>query len=252
VTVADDRVTGVELESGERLEAAAVASAVDPKTVLTSWLDPEVAGPQLRWRAGNIRTPGGAARVELELSALPEFGGVDDPTLLEGRIAVAPGVDAVERAFDAWKYGQVSERPYLEAVIPTVLEPAADGSGHRMNVRVQWVPFADGLGEQVVERTVAELERHAPGLGGLVTAGRAVTPWDMQRDYGLPGGHLLHAEPGLDQLFAWRPVIGLARYRLGIPGLYLCGSGAHPGGGVSGLPGRNCARELARDLARGR
>jgi phytoene dehydrogenase-like protein len=252
VLVAGDAVTGVELESGERLEAAAVASAVDPKTVLTRWLDPGVAGPQLRWRAGNIRTPGGAATVELELSALPEFAGVDDPALLEGRITVAPGVDAVERAFDAWKYGQVSERPYLEAVIPTVLEPPANGSGHRMRVRAQWVPFADGLGEQVVERTVAELERHAAGFGGLVTAGRAVTPWDMQRDFGLPGGHLLHAEPGLDQLFAWRPVIGLARYRLGIPGLYLCGSGAHPGGGVSGLPGRNCARELARDLGKGR
>jgi phytoene dehydrogenase-like protein len=115
-----------------------------------------------------------------------------------------------------------------------------------MHVRVQWVPFADGLGHQVIERTIAELELYAPGFGALVTASRAVTPWDMQRDYGLPGGHLLHAEPGLDQLFAWRPVVGLARYRLGVPGLYLCGSGAHPGGGVSGLPGRNCARELAR------
>jgi phytoene dehydrogenase-like protein len=252
VTVEGDRVTGVELESGERVGASAVASAVDPKTVLTHWLDPEVAGPQLRWRAANIRTPGAAARIELELSALPQFTGVDDPSLLEGRIVVAPGVDEVERAFDCWKYGQVSERPYLEAVIPPALEPASQGGPHRMHVRVQWVPYADGLGEQVAERTIEQLERYAPGLGGLVSSTRVLTPWDMEREYGLPQGHLLHAEPGLDQLFAWRPVVGMARYRLGVPGLYLCGSGAHPGGGVSGLPGRNCARELARDLLRAR
>jgi phytoene dehydrogenase-like protein len=241
-------VTGVELAGGERVEADAVASAVDPKTVLTRWVDPVVTGPQLRWRAGTIRTPGAAARVELELSRLPAFTGVDDPDRLAGRIVVAPGVDAVERAFDAWKYGEVSERPYLEATIPTLTGGAV--GAQRMHLLVQWVPYADGLADVVAERAVAELERHAPGFAGLVTASRVATPLDLAREYGLPGGHVLHAEPGLDQLFAWRPVLGLARYRLAVPGLYLCGSGAHPGGGVSGLPGRNAARVILRDLRR--
>jgi phytoene dehydrogenase-like protein len=248
VTVENGTVTGVALASGEQLEAPVVVCGVDPKTVLTRWLDPVVAGPQLRWRAENIRTPGTAARVELELSGLPEFSGVDDPGTLHGRIVCAPGVDAVEQAFDAWKYGQVSERPYLEAVIPTLWDDDADGR-HRMNLLVQWVPYGEGLGDQVAERVMAELERHAPGIAALTTATRVLTPMDMEREYGLPGGHVHHAEHGLDQLFAWRPVIGLARYRLGIPGLYLCGSGAHPGGGVSGIPGRNAAREIVRDLS---
>lgn len=248
VLVRDDRVAGVELAGGERVEADAVASAVDPKTVLTRWVDPVVTGPQLRWRAGTIRTPGAAARVELELSRLPAFTGVDDPDRLAGRIVVAPGVDAVERAFDAWKYGEVSERPYLEATIPTLTGGAV--GAQRMHLLVQWVPYADGLADVVAERAVAELERHAPGFAGLVTASRVATPLDLAREYGLPGGHVLHAEPGLDQLFAWRPVLGLARYRLAVPGLYLCGSGAHPGGGVSGLPGRNAARVILRDLRR--
>ncbi|MGN6377606.1 MAG: phytoene desaturase family protein [Gaiellales bacterium] len=246
VTVEHGRVSGVVLASGEDVQAPVVASAVDPKTVLTRWLDPVVAGPQLRWRAGNIRTPGAAARVELELSGLPAFSGVEDEALLGGRIVVAPGVDAVEQAFDAWKYGEVSLRPYLDAVIPSLAEPGADG--HRMHVLAQWVPYGDGLGDLVAERVVGELERHAPGIGGLVTSTLVHTPSDLEREYGLPGGHVHHAEHGLDQLFAWRPVIGMARYRLAIPGLYLCGSGAHPGGGVSGLPGRNAAREIARDL----
>jgi phytoene dehydrogenase-like protein len=232
-------VTGVALGSGEQVAAGVVVSAVDPKTVLTRWIDPVVVGPQLRWRAANIRTPGAAARVELELSAPPSFTGLDgDQTA--GRLVVARGVDDVERAFDAWKYGGISERPLLEAAV----------FGNRVNVIAQWVPYRDGLTDEVGDRVVAELERYAPGIAGLVTGRRVLTPFELEREYGLPGGHIYHAEPGLDQFFAWRPVVGLARYRLGLRGLYLCGPGAHPGGGVTGRPGRNAAREILRDLAR--
>jgi phytoene dehydrogenase-like protein len=233
-----EAVTGVALGSGEQVEAGVVVSAVDPKTVLTRWLDPVVVGPQLRWRAGNIRTPGATAQVQLELSGPPTFTGLDAEQAA-GRLVVARGIDEVERAFDAWKYGQISERPLLEAVI----------SDNRVNVIAQWVPYGDGLADEVGDRVVAELERHAPGIAGLVTGRRVLTPFDLEREYGLPGGHVYHAEPGLDQFFAWRPVVGLARYRLGLRGLYLCGPGAHPGGGVTGRPGRNAAREILRDLA---
>ena len=210
-----------------------------------------VTGPQLRWRAGNIRTPGTAARIELELSALPEFSGVDDPTRLEGRIVVAGGVDDVERAFDAWKYGQISDRPRLEATIPTLTDPEPGSGSHRMHVLAQWVPYRDGLADEVGDRVVAELERRAPGIEALVTERRVLTPFDLEREYGLPNGHVHHAEPGLDQFFAWRPVTGLARHRLAVRGLYLCGSGAHPGGGITGAPGRNAAVEILHDLGRG-
>jgi phytoene dehydrogenase-like protein len=231
------KIQGVALASGEEIEAPVVACGVDPKTVLTRWLDPEEAGPRLRWRAENIRTPGATAVVDLTLSADPEFTGVDDAGLLAGRIVVAPGIDHVERAFDCWKYGQTSERPYLEATL----------SERSLRVLAQWVPYTadpDAVGDGVV----AELERHAPGIGGTVADRRVLTPALIERELGLSGGHVYHAEPALDQFFAWRPVLGLARHRLAVPGLYLCGSGAHPGGGVTGGPGRNAAREILADL----
>ena len=246
VLTRDDRVEGVELASGEQVTAPAVACAVDPKTALVRWIDPVAAGPRLRWRAGNIRTPGATARVDLALSALPDFAGVDQHAL-QGRIVLAPGVDAVEQAFDAWKYGEMSDRPYLEATIPTLLN--ADGDGHRMTVLAQWVPH-DADPADVGRRVVAALGRVAPGFPKLVTSTDALTPAGIEREYGLSGGHLYHAEPALDQFYAWRPVIGLARHRLGIRGLYLAGAGAHPGGGITGGPGRNAAREILRDLRR--
>ena len=229
-------VRGVVLASGEEIEAPVVACGVDPKTVLTRWLDPEEAGPRLRWRAGNIRTPGATAVVDLRLSADPEFSGVDDPALLGGRIVVAPGIDHVERAFDCWKYGRPSERPYLEATL-------TEGT---LRVLAQWVPYAADP-EAVGDLVVAELERHAPGIGGIVADRSVLTPAGIERELGISGGHIYHAEPGLDQFFAWRPVLGLARHRLAVAGLYLCGSGAHPGGGVTGGPGRNAAREILAD-----
>ena len=236
VLVRGGRVSGVALASGEELEASVVACGIDPKTVLTGWVDPEEAGPRLRWRAGNIRTPGATAVVELRLSGAPAFSGVDDPELLAGRIVVAPGIDHVERAFDCWKYGGASERPYLEATL-------SDGS---MHVLAQWVPH-DADPDAIGDLVVAELERHAPGIGSIVADRRVLTPALIERDFGLSGGHIHHVEPGLDQFFAWRPVLGLARYRLAVPGLYLCGSGAHPGGGVTGGPGQNAAREILSD-----
>jgi phytoene dehydrogenase-like protein len=247
VLTRDGRVEGVELSSGEQVTAAVVACAVDPKTALTRWLDPVLAGPRLRWRAGNIRTPGATARLDLALTGLPAFAGVDEAAL-GGRLLFAPGVDAVEQAFDAWKYGRVSEQPTIEATIPT-LHDEGNGDGHRMSVLAQWVPYAAGP-DEVAERVLAVLERLAPGFGGLVTSTAVLTPAGIEAEYGLSGGHLYHAEPALDQFYAWRPVIGLARHRMGVRGLYLCGAGAHPGGGITGGPGRNAAREILRDLRR--
>ena len=260
----DGRATGVILADGEEIDAGAVVSGIDPKQTLTRLVDPVAIGPSLRWRAGNIRTPGMVSKVNLVLSGLPVFPAADgrDDHLLRGRIVVATGIDAMERAFDAAKYGGIPERPVLEATIPSLADPtlvagAPDGT-HVMSVIVQYTPYSlsdgtwDERRDEVGDTVLRTLEEVAPGLSSLVTARQVLTPLDLERDYGLTGGHPLHAEPGLDQFFLWRPLLGHARYRFGIDGLYLCGSGAHPGGGVTGQPGRNAAREILADVRKRR
>lgn len=254
VMTKDHRATGVVLANGEEIAARAVVSATDPKRTLTTLVDPVEIGPHLRWRATNIRTPGSVSKVDLALGGLPAFeGGVTEQ--LAGRIVIAPSIDHLERAFDASKYGRISEEPYLEATLPTISDPSLAPEGtHVMSVVVQWTPFALRDGDWSAERdrlgdlVVKAMERYAPGLSDLVTALRVTTPVDLETEYALTGGHVYHAEPGLDQFFVWRPMFGHARYRFGLPGMYLCGSGAHPGGGVTGAPGANAAREILADL----
>lgn len=256
VLTLEHRAIGVALDSGEEVRARVVVSAADPKRTLTTLVDPVVLGPELVWRGGNIRTPGVASKVNLALSGLPSFTGADEERL-GGRIVIAPSIDHVERAFDASKYGRISDEPYLEVTIPTLTDPwlAPEGQ-HVMSVIAQWTPYRLREGDWRVERerladlVVKTLEVYAPGLGDLVTARQVISPVDLEEDYGLTEGGVLHAEPGLDQFFAWRPLLGHARYRFGIDGLYLCGSGAHPGGGVTGGPGANAAREILADLKR--
>ena len=250
----NDRAVGVAIANGEELRARAVVTAAGPKTTLTELVDPVVVGPHLRWRAANIRTPGTVSKVNLALSGMPAFAGAD-PERLSGRIVIAPSIDYLERGYDATKYGRMSEEPFLEATIPTLVDPTLAPEGtHVLSVLVQWTPHRLREGDWDAERdrladvVVKTLEQHAPGLGDLVTARQVLTPVDLERDYGLSGGHVYHAEHGLDQFFAWRPLFGHARYRLALPGLYLCGSGAHPGGGVTGAPGANAAREILSDL----
>jgi phytoene dehydrogenase-like protein len=252
------RVTGVVLATGEELNAPVVASAVDPKRTLLGLLDPAEAGPSLRWRASNIRMPGAVAKVNLVLAALPRWPAAgNDIELLRGRILMATGIDALERASDACKYGRIPESPFLEATIPTLNDDSLAPAGrHVVSVLVQHAPFHLRDGDwgtraadlrDIVLRT---LEGHAPGLTARVEESHVVTPPDLERRYGLTEGHPLHGEPGLDQFFAWRPMLGCARYRLPPKGLYLCASGAHPGGGVTGAPGANAAREIYLDLKR--
>ncbi|HEX6330839.1 MAG TPA: NAD(P)/FAD-dependent oxidoreductase [Actinomycetota bacterium] len=259
VITRNHRAIGVALGSGEEVAGRAVVSSADPKRTLTTLVDPVEIGPHLRWRATNIRTPGTVSKVDLALSGLPAFRGADSPGRLAGRIVLAPSIDHLEKAFDHSKYGRMSEEPYLEATIPTISDPSLAPKGrHVMSVVAQWTPYSLRDGDWAHERdrladvVVKTLEAHAPGLGELVTARRVTTPVDLEADYGLTGGHVYHAEPGLDQFFVWRPLLGHARYRLGLPGLYLCGSGAHPGGGVTGAPGANAAREVLADLRRSR
>ena len=252
----DGRVVGVTLASGDTLDASLVVSAADPKRTL-GLCDPVELGPTMMWRAGNIRQPGATAKVNLALAGVPTFNGADDLERLRGRIVIGTSIDHVERAKDAWKFGHVAEEPWLEATIPTLMDPSLAPEGkHVMSVLVEAAPRYLREGDWPTERdrlgdvTVKTLERYAPGLGELIEARQVITPEDFETEYGLTGGHVYHAEPGLDQFFMWRPLNGQARYRFVLDGLYLAGSGAHPGGGVTGGPGANAARQILSDLKR--
>jgi phytoene dehydrogenase-like protein len=266
ITSHDNRVTGVALASGEELAASIVVSGLDPKRTLVGLADPVTIGPSMRWRAGNYRTPGVVAKVNLVVDRLPRFTAAagDDDQLLRGRILAAPGIDAIERAFDAAKYGRVSDTPVLEATIPSLVDPSlvdgAPAGTHVVSVSAQYAPYKlrggtwddDGRSDAFGDRVVAVLDDLAPGFASSVRAREVITPLDLERDYGLSGGHPLHGEQALDQFFLWRPFLGSGRYRLPIDGLYVCGSGAHPGGGITGQPGQNAAREILADMKRRR
>jgi phytoene dehydrogenase-like protein len=266
VTSRDGAVTGVALASGEEIASSVVVSGLDPKRTLVELADPVTIGPTMRWRAGNYRTPGVVAKINLVVDRLPTFlaAGGQDEQLLRGRIIVAPGIDAIERAFDAAKYGRPSETPVLEATIPSLVDPSlvdgAPAGTHVVSISAQYAPYRlreggwddPGRADAFADRVVGVLDELAPGFASSVRAREVITPLDLEREYGLSGGHPLHGEQALDQFFLWRPFLGSGRYRLPIDGLYLCGSGAHPGGGITGQPGQNAAREIVSDLKRRR
>jgi phytoene dehydrogenase-like protein len=253
VLTRNDRAIGVRTTAGSVIEAGVFVSSADPKRTL-AMIDPEVLGPHMVWRAGNIRQPGSTAKVDLALGGIPSFHGATEEQL-RGRIVIGPSIDDVERAMDAHKYGRVAEDPILEATIPSLVDPSLAPEGkHVMSVVFQAAPRKLRNSDWATERervgdiVVKTLERYAPGLGELIEARRVTTPEDLENEYALTGGHVQHAEPGLDQFFAWRPLNGHARYRFGVGGLYLAGSGAHPGGGITGAPGANAAKVVSKDL----
>ena len=245
-------VEGVALASGEEIDARVVASSADPKQTLLRLLDPAEVGPTLGWRAEHIRATGVVAKVTLVLDGLPAIGGADEERL-RGRIVIAPRPEYLELAFNDSKYSRISESPFLEATIPTLSNPSlAPESKHVLSALFQYAP-RDAARDQVANATVRTLEAYAPGLAERVVENHVVTPADLELEYGLSGGHPMHGEHALDQFFAWRPLLGHARYRLaGIRGLYLCGAGAHPGGGITGGPGRNAAKAILADHRRAR
>jgi phytoene dehydrogenase-like protein len=258
IAVEDGLATGVVLESGEGIAARAVVSSADPKRTFQKLVDPTDLDPDFLWKIGNYRSLGSVAKINLALSSMPKFSGVDGTNeALSGRIHVGPEIDYLERAFDAAKYGEASPAPYLDMAIPSVLDRTlAPAGAHVLSIHAQFAPYRlrrgdwDGLRGSLYESVLETLEAHAPGIRRLIVAHRILTPKDLEDEYGLTGGHLLHGEPTLDQLFTMRPLLGWSQYRAPIAGLFLCGSGTHPGGGITGLPGANAAREIAKALKR--
>jgi len=252
--IEDGKVT---LRNGETIEARAVVSNADPRTTFLKLIDPVELDPNFLSKLRNYRAPGVVAKINLTLSDVPEFRGVDDPEKLSGRIHVGPEIDYLERAFDAAKYGDFSARPYLDITIPTLTDPSLAPDGAQViSIHAQFAPYRlrngdwDSRREELGDTIVETLSEYVPNLKELIVGRKVFTPLDLERTFGLTGGHIHHGEMSLDQLFAFRPVIGSAQYRTPIKGLYLCGSGTHPGGGVTGAPGMNASREIIKDLKR--
>jgi phytoene dehydrogenase-like protein len=174
---------------------------------------------------------------------------------LKGRIHIGPDIDYLERAFDAAKYGDFSSEPYFDITVPSISDDSlAPPGAHVMSIYVQYAPYKLAKGDWATRReefgdtVIKSLSKYFPNLAQLMLARQVITPLDLEKDYGLSGGHIHHGEQSLDQFFMFRPLIGWAQYRTPIAGLYLCGSGTHPGGGITGIPGANSAREIIRDF----
>ena len=254
ILVAGDRAAGVELESGERIEAAAIVSSADPKTTFLKLLGAKYLDTGFVRRVSHIRARGLAAKLHLALDRAPQFAGVDVASA-KGRLLLAPSLNYLERAYNHAKYGEYSAAPAMEITVPTLNDPGLAPSGkHVLSAVVQYVPYALKTGWQDERRRFTQLcldvlESAAPGLRGSVLNADLLTPLDIEREFRIEGGHWHHGELAFDQFFMVRPVPGAAQHETPMPGLYLCGAGCHPGGGVMGAPGRNAAQRMLEGAA---
>jgi phytoene dehydrogenase-like protein len=257
VRVKNGAATGVVLSTGEEINAKAVISNADPKRTLLKLVDPVHLSPDFVMKLQHYRMPGTVAKVNLALSGLPEFTALNGSpeSTLSGRIHIGPEIDYLERAFDESKYGNFSKHPYLEIAIPSVTDPSLAPPGkHVMSIYVQYAPYklkgSDWDSQRVAlgDTVVRTLAQYAPKLPELISSHQIITPQDLEDTYGLTGGHIFHGELALDQFFTMRPLLDWARYRTPTQNLFLCGSGTHPGAGLTGGSGANAAREILKEL----
>jgi phytoene dehydrogenase-like protein len=262
VAIREGRARGVELEDGTVLPARRVISNAHPITTYLDLVGEAHLPDQVVRDVRRYRTRSGSVKVNLALGELPRPTAWDgampgDPHT--GLLAVSPSIEYLERAWDDAKYGRTSERPYLEAVFPTVFEPevAPDGK-HVVLCFTQFGPYELAEGSWDTEREaygkkiVGILDEHCPGLASSVEHVEVLAPPDIEERFGLLGGNIFQGEMSPDQMFSMRPIPGYADHRSPVAGLYLCGSGTHPGGGVMAVPGRNCASVVVGDARRGR
>lgn len=260
VDASEAGVRAVVLASGEEIAADLVLSSADPVQTFLRFVDPAVLGPRFVARIRSYRTSGTLMKVNLALDRLPAFraasalpAGLDAAQALAGRIVIAPSIDYLERAFDASKYGAASPRPWLECVIPTLSDDSLAPAGrHVLSIYAHYAPYAlrEGTWEQERDRMQARvidvLEEHAPGLRETIVAAESWSPADIERELAVSGGHPCHGDMALDQLYFTRPVAGVSGWATPVPGLYLCGAGTHPGGGLTGASGAAAAHAVRR------
>ncbi|HKZ90487.1 MAG TPA: NAD(P)/FAD-dependent oxidoreductase [Thermoplasmata archaeon] len=255
ILVKDGRAHGVELANGETIRSRVVVSNADPKRTFLTLVEPGNLPSDYVRGIQNFNLEGSAAKVNLALSERPDFGCLPgDGPHLSGIITIGPDTEYIERAYDDAKYGDFSRRPFIDVCIPSTLDPSVAPPGkHIMSMFVQYAPYTLRKGtwperrEDFGDTVIETLEEYVPNLRKIILHRQVISPWDVEREFGLTGGNIFHGEPTPDQLFFLRPVPGWAQYRTPIKGLYLCGSGTHPGGGIMGAPGHNAAREILKD-----
>lgn len=254
VLIKNRRAEGVVLENGDELKAKLVVSNLDPNRTYLKMIGEENLDEEVVKEIKRFKLRGSSGKVNLALDRVPEFScrpGVGDH--IRGDIAIAPGVDYLERAFDQAKYGDFSERPYINAVIPTLTDPTLAPPGkHILSCFVQYAPYhikegpeywperREAFGDAVVD-TMAE---YIPGLKDMILYRQVLTPWDLEQQMGLTEGNIFQGELSLEQLLFQRPVAGYAKYKTPIRDMWMCGSGAHPGGGIMGAGGELCAKAI--------
>jgi phytoene dehydrogenase-like protein len=258
VLIEQGAAAGVVLESGEEIRAKAVASSADLRVTFARLVGLEHLPSEFATIVRGFRFRGATAKVNLALDALPDFRSLPGPgPHLAGAISISPGTEYLERAYDDAKYGAPSRRPYLDVVIPSVTDPTVAPPGrHVMSCFVQYAPYAlregtwdDARREALGDIVLDTLAEHAPGIRDRVLHRQVLTPLDLEREFGLSEGNIFHGELTTDQLFSMRPGPGWARYATPIRRLFLCGSSAHPGGGIMGAPGRNAAQVIRKALS---
>lgn len=257
VDVADGRATGVTLADGTTFEAGVVVSGAHPETTLLSLVGEEHVSDELAEDLRGFRNRSPSAKVNFALSELPDLTAMPGKELgpQHPEIMISPTLKYLEKAWDDAKYGRVSEGPMIDAVIPTTKDPTIAPEGkHIMTCFVQYVPYElregswdDGGRDLVAERVTDKLTEFAPNFRDSVIERQVLTPYDLEQRFGLIGGNIFQGEMSLDQLFSFRPTPELSGYKTPVEGLYLCGSGTHPGGGVMGIPGLNASKVVLAD-----
>ena len=253
ILVSADRAAGVVLESGETIASRTVISNADPKTTFLKLVGPRHLDTGFVRRIQHIRSQGLAAKLHLALGAAPRFTSLSAAGLA-GRLLVAPSLEYIERAFNHVKYGEYSSAPAMEITVPTINDPtlAPDGR-HVLSAIVQYAPYAlkqgwDSERGRFTELLINTLEQFAPGIRDSVLRAELLTPVDIEREFRMTGGHWHHGELAFDQFLMVRPVPGATQYATPLAGLFLCGAGCHPGGGVLGIAGKNAARQVLRQV----
>ncbi len=251
VEMVADRAVGVRLEDGTLIESATVVSNADPVTTFRDLVGyPRIEAGTAR-RVSEIRYGSGSAKLHLALDGLPAFVGLN-PEQMGQRLVIAPDMDYIERAFNAVKYDECSQAPALDISIPSLHDQTLAPRGqHVLSAIVQFAPYQpeggwDAHRQDFIDRVLDVLARYAPDIRERLLATELLTPQDLEREFGMAGGHWHHGEMSLDQVLMMRPFPGNSQYGTVVDGLYLCGAGAHPGGGLMGLAGRNAAREIIK------
>jgi len=252
IIVENGRVTGVATEDGARFDSYQVISNADPKRTVMQLVGARHVETGFAQRINHLRASGNAAKLHLALDGLPTITGVSKRDFAE-RLVIAPDEHYVERAFNPAKYGETSPRPVVEITFPSFRDESLAPTGkHVLSAVVQYVPYGlkggwnDAAKDAFTQTVVETLSSYMPDIAKRIEASELLTPADIEREFHITGGHWHHAELTLDQFLFVRPVSGAAQYRMPLDGLYLCGAGAHPGGGVSGAAGRNAARTILR------